>query len=204
MSLCIGLTGGIASGKSTVAALFAALGVPVIDADQVARDVVMPGSDGLAAVIAHFGDGFLLADGQLDRRLLREHVFAEPARRKQLEAILHPLIRQSLGQWREALQGDYGVLMAPIMRQGGFDKLTDRMLVVDVPRELQISRLLSRDAIDLALAEQMLAAQSSRDERLAMADDVIDNSGGIDALQPQVDGLHQRYLQLAAQAAQQA
>lgn len=194
----MGLTGGIASGKSTVGRLFQDLGAPVVDADQVARDVVAPGSAGLAAVIAQFGDDYLTAEGALDRRRLRETVFADADKRQQLEAILHPLIRQSLIQWRDELQADYGLLMAPIMHQGGFDRLTSRMLVVDVSRATQKQRLMQRDDIDATLAEQMLNAQSSREERLRLADDVIDNSGSSQALSAQVEKLHTLYLQLAS------
>ena len=168
-----------------------------MDADQVARDVVAPGSSGLAAVIEHFGSSFLDETGQLNRRLMRETVFAAPQKRRELEAILHPLIRQALADWRQALSGDYGILMAPIMQQGGFHRFTDRMLVVDVSRETQMQRLVQRDAITTELAEQMLQAQSSRQERLAMADDVIDNSTSPDALNAQVDQLHKQYLMLS-------
>ncbi|MGJ8668505.1 MAG: dephospho-CoA kinase [Oceanococcus sp.] len=197
MSLCVGLTGGIASGKSTVAGLFVGHGVPVVDADQTARDVVAPGSVGLQAVIEHFGENFLSDEGTLNRRMMREAVFSEPEKRAKLEGILHPLIRQSLQKWREDLSSGYGILMAPIMRQGGFDKMTDRMLVVDVSRDTQKQRLMQRDDINATLAEQMLNAQSSRSERLAMADDVIDNSAAPQALQAQVTQLHHRYLKLA-------
>ena len=199
MSLCIGLTGGIASGKSTVAEHFIALGVPLIDADQVARDVVASGSEGLSAVIAHFGEDFLDADGSLDRRKLRERVFADPAERKALEAMLHPRIRQALADWRAGLTAPYGILMAPIMTEAGFDALVDRILVVDVSRDTQIARLIQRDDIDTTLAEQMLAAQADRATRLARADDVIDNSGAPQAIKAQVEALHERYLALASE-----
>ncbi len=201
MSLCVGLTGGIASGKSTVAAHFSALGVPLIDADQVARDVVAIGSDGLAAVIDAFGEAFLASDGSLDRRRLRELVFSRPERRKQLEALLHPRIKARLRDWRVALQPPYGILMAPIMSEGGFDAFTDRILVVDVSREVQKQRLILRDGIDETLAEQMLNAQADRQARLAIADDVLDNSGAAGALAGKVAALHQRYLELATDAA---
>ena len=197
MSLCVGLTGGIASGKSTVAEKFSELGVPVIDADQVARDVVVPGSAGLAAVIAHFGTDFLQADGNLNRRRLREAIFTEPAQRQQLESLLHPLIHQGLAQWRAVLNAGYGLLMAPIMTEGGFDQHTDRILVVDVSRDTQKQRLMARDDIDEILAEQMLNAQADRASRLAIADDVIDNSAPASNLQSQVEQLHRRYQQLA-------
>lgn len=197
VSLCVGLTGGIASGKSTVAEKFSELGVPVIDADQVARDVVVPGSAGLAAVIAHFGTDFLQADGNLNRRRLREAIFTEPAQRQQLESLLHPLIHQGLAQWRAVLNAGYGLLMAPIMTEGGFDQHTDRILVVDVSRDTQKQRLMARDDIDEILAEQMLNAQADRASRLAIADDVIDNSAPASNLQSQVEQLHRRYQQLA-------
>ena len=201
MSLCVGLTGGIASGKSTVGALFEKLGIPVIDADQVARDVVAPGSAGLAAVAEHFGREFITPDGEMDRRRMREHVFAAPEQRKVLEGLLHPLIKQELRSWRDALTSPYGILMVPILREGGFDTLVDRILVVDVTRETQRSRLIARDDIDATLADNMLNAQADRASRLAMADDVIDNSGAPDALPQQVNMLHNRYLQLADQGA---
>lgn len=193
VSLCVGLTGGIASGKSTVAKTFAKRGIPIIDADQVARDVVKPGSAGIRTVIDFFGDEFLLPDGNLNRRKMRELVFATPEKRKILEQILHPLIRDELKSWRNTLSPPYGILMAPIMREAGFDQLTDRILVVDVAREIQVQRLMARDEINQKLAEQMLGAQSSREERLSIANDVIDNSHGIDAIEPQVASLHEIY-----------
>ncbi len=200
MSLCVGLTGGIASGKSTVAKHFVSLGVPLIDADQVARDVVAVGSEGLAAVIAEFGEAFLNADGSLDRRRLRELVFSRPERRKKLEELLHPRIKAALGSWRNALRAPYGILMAPIMTEGGFDAFTDRILVIDVSRALQKQRLMARDDVDDNLAEQMLNAQADRNTRLAIADDVLDNSGAPDALADKVAVLHQMYLEMAANA----
>ncbi len=201
MSLCVGLTGGIASGKSTVGSLFEQLGVPVIDADQVARDVVAPGSAGLQAVAQHFGATFITENGEMDRRRMREHVFAAPEQRKVLEGLLHPLIKQQLRAWREALTAPYGILMVPILREGGFDSLVDRILVVDVPRETQHARLIARDDIDATLADNMLNAQADRASRLAMADDVIDNSGTPDALPSQVEQLHQKFLSLAGHRA---
>jgi dephospho-CoA kinase len=196
-NLCVGLTGGIASGKSTVAEHFIGHGVPVIDADQVARDVVAPGTSGLAEVIAFFGPDYLMPDGHLDRRKLRERVFTQPEQRQKLEAMLHPRIKQSLRDWRDSLTAPYGILMAPILREGGFDVLTDRILVVDADRATQKSRLVARDHIDASLAEHMLNAQTDRASRLAIADDVIDNSGHPDALARRVEELHQHYLSLA-------
>lgn len=199
MSLCIGLTGGIASGKSTVAQALADLGVPVLDADQVSRDVVAPGTPGLAAVIAEFGNEFLSAEGGLDRRALREHVFSEPAQRQRLEALLHPRIRDAMRDWRDNLQAAYGILMVPILIEGGFDQLCDRILVVDLPAPEQIRRLRQRDDITAELAHNMLAAQATREQRLQRADDVIDNSGPPRAWAARIAQLHQQYLDLAAQ-----
>lgn len=197
MSRCVGLTGGIASGKSTVGARFLALGVPLIDADQVARDVVQPDSEGLARVLARFGDAYRDPDGGLDRRRLRQTVFADPAARRDLEAILHPLIRAELAAWRSAQTAPYCIIMVPIMAEGGFTELCERILVVDVPRETQLTRLMARDSIDGELAQQMLAAQSDRANRLALADEVIDNSGPAAALDAAVQALHESYLQWA-------
>lgn len=197
MSLCIGLTGGIASGKSTVAEEFIRLNVPVIDADQVARDVVQPGSPGLEAVIAYFGEQFRSADGSLDRALMREHLFSDNQQRKELEAILHPLIRNQLTHWRTHLDSPYGLMMVPILIEGGFDKICDRILVVDVPESVQIDRVCARDGGTVEAAKNILAAQATRAERLQRADDVIDNTGSTAHLKEQVDELHQSYLDLA-------
>ncbi len=197
MSLCIGLTGGIASGKSTVAEGFAKLGVPVIDADQVARDVVQPGTPGLQAVIDHFGTRFLTDSGELNRPLMRERVFNDPAERKALESILHPRIRAALTDWRQALTAPYGLLMVPILVEGGFDTICDRILVVDVPEETQIERLCARDNNTPELARKILTAQAPREMRLERADDVIENTGIPADLAPQIAALHARYLKLA-------
>ena len=197
MSLCIGLTGGVASGKSTVAAEFEKLQVPVIDADQVARDVVATGSPGLEAVIAHFGSEFRTTEGTLDRTRMREHVFAHPEERKTLEEILHPLIRARLREWREQLTAPYGIMMVPILIEGGFDHLCERILVVDVPEELQIERVRARDGSSLETARNILRAQASREERLLRADDIILNTGSPDDLVQKVADLHARFLKLA-------
>lgn len=195
--LTVGLTGGIASGKSLAAAAFAALGAPVLNADLVAREVVAPGSPGLRQIQDRFGAGFLTATGELDRRRMREHVFADTAARRALEAITHPLIRARLLQWRDAQRAPYCVLDVPILVESGLDALVDRILVVDAPVEMQIQRLVARDGIDQALAERMLAAQASREQRLARADDVILNAGTPDAVHEAVGRLHELYLRLA-------
>lgn len=197
--LRIGLTGGVASGKSAVADLFADLGATVIDTDVIAREVVEPGQPGLAAVRAAFGAEVLQSDGSLDRKRLRELVFAEPCRKAELEAILHPLIREAAlaAAASTADSASYQILVVPLLLESGFDELVDRILVVDCPTELQQERLMSRDATSAQTAANMIAAQAGREERLARADDVIDNSGPIEDLKPAVRELHRRYLQLS-------
>ena len=193
----IGLTGGIASGKSLVADHFAELGIPVIDTDQVARDIVAPGEPALGEILATFGRDILTPDGDLDRRKLRRLIFTDDSRRTALEAILHPRIRrESLARAARA-DGPYQVLVVPLLIETGFDALCDRVLVVDCAVELQRTRLLSRDAEDPAQVELILAAQIPRAKRLSAADDVIDNSGTVEATIAQVEALHRRYLALA-------
>lgn len=196
--LIIGLTGGIASGKTTVADLFAARGVPLVDADVSAREVVAPGSSGLAAVVEAFGSEILTTTGELDRRALRARVFGQPEERRRLESILHPLIRQHLQDSLQALSGPYALLVAPLLLEGDLSKAVQRVLVVDVPEAVQIARVMSRDGSSREEAEAILRAQMSRQERLARADDVIVNDGDLDALEPQVERLHRQYLRLAA------
>lgn len=196
-SLVIGLTGGIASGKTLVQAAFEALAVPVLDADQVARDVVAPGSYGLAEIATRFGADFILPSGELDRRRLREHVFADPQARRALEAITHPLIRQRMQGWLAAQRTPYCILSVPLLVEGTTAQLVDRVLVVDAPEALQVERLMQRDAIDTTLAAQMLSAQASRDTRLARADDVLLNTGSVDDARAAVAELHRFYLDLA-------
>ncbi len=195
--LRIGLTGGIGSGKSTVARRFAELGVPVIDADEVAREVVAPGEPGLAAVLSRFGPGVLAPDGQLDRRALRERVFSDPAARRDLESLLHPLIRARMQALAAAAGGPYVVLAIPLLIEGGGRDRVDRVLVVDVDEAAQIERLMARDGGTRQQAEAILAAQASRAQRLAQADDVLDNRRSVPELRQAVDALHRRYLQLA-------
>lgn len=196
-ALTIGLTGGVASGKSLAATAFTVLGVPVLNADQVARDVVAAGSPALDRIRERFGAAFITPAGELDRRRMREHVFADPAARRDLEAITHPAIRTRLRQWRDAQRAPYCVLDVPILFEAGLAALVDRVLVIDAPRELQVARLVARDDIGAALAEQMLAAQASREDRLARADDVIRNAGPPEAVGASVRQLHALYLQLA-------
>jgi dephospho-CoA kinase len=196
--LRIALTGGIASGKSTVAGLFAVLGVPVIDTDQIAREVVEPGTPGLAAVTARFGAGVLDAAGRLDRAGLRRIVFADPAARRDLEGLLHPLIRARTGEHSRAMGGEYQLIVVPLLIETGTADAYDRVLVVDCEPQTQLERLVLRDRIPVAQAQAILAAQASRDARLQRADDVVVNSADLPALGRQVEALHGRYTQLAA------
>jgi dephospho-CoA kinase len=197
--LRIGLTGGIASGKSTVAQRFVELGVPVIDADEAARTVVLPGQPGLARVVEKFGVGVLGADGQLDRRALRHQVFSDPALRKELEAILHPLIQAEMERSAAATAGPYLVMAIPLLVEGGRGRnQVDRILVIDVDEDVQLQRVMTRDSCTLEQARAILAAQASRADRLKAADDVLVNSGSVSDLHQAVDRLHERYLRLAA------
>jgi dephospho-CoA kinase len=194
----IGLTGGIASGKSTVALLFAELGVPVIDTDQLARDVVAPGTPVLTQVIEKFGISVLLADGSLNRTELRRRVFQDPEQRLLLEQLLHPAIRLAVEAAVAASTAPYVLIAIPLLAETGGSAQCDRVLVVDCPPEVQLQRLLTRDSETKAQAERMIAAQASRSSRLAIADDVLQNTGSTRELETAVLGLHARYLALAA------
>lgn len=197
----IGLTGGIAAGKSEVSRRFEALGITVADADLAARAVVAPGSEGLARIAAHFGTDILLADGQLDRAALRARIFDSAQDRQALEAITHPAIRQQLRQACEQAEGPYAIAAIPLLTEAGGRQQypwLDRILVVDVPVAVQHARLMQRDGIDAALADRMIAAQASREARLALADDVMVNDGHPDHLQAHVERLDRTYRALAA------
>jgi dephospho-CoA kinase len=196
--LRVALTGGIASGKSTVAVHFAALGVPVIDTDVIARQVVEPGQPALAEVVAAFGPGVLGPDGRLDRRRLREVIFSDVAARRRLEAILHPAIRAEMERQSRAAGGPYQVLVIPLLTEGGRRDHVDRVLVVDSPESLQIERLVCRDSVSREQAVASLGAQATREARLAIADDVIENTGRAEDLRGRVAALHERYLRIAA------
>jgi dephospho-CoA kinase len=193
----VGLTGGIASGKTAVAGMFASLGIPVIDTDLIAREIVSPGSPALREIAAVFGAGLLQPDGTLNRPRLREIVFAEPARRKQLEAITHPRIGAAMEARCAQAGGPYQVVVVPLLIESGFDRRVDRVLVVDCPEDLQLGRLMTRDGESETRARQLLAAQISRSERLARADDVVDNSGSLAATRQRVTELDARYRALA-------
>ena len=193
----VGLTGGIASGKSTVAALFAALGVPVIDMDDIAREVVLPGSATLERVYARFGLGVRGADGQLNRRALREIVFPDATARRDLEAIMHPAIQARCEQLAAAAVGPYHVIVHPLIAETGTAGRFDRILLVDCDERLQRQRLAQRDGSSAPQVEAALAAQATRASRQNIANDVILNEGDAAALAPQVQKLHQQYLHLA-------
>jgi len=194
----IALTGGIASGKTTVANLFAALGVPLIDTDVIAREIVEPGRPALATIVRAFGPGVLDPQGCLDRRRMRERIFADPAAKQRLEAILHPAIRAEMERQSRVAGGPYQVLVIPLLAEGGRRDHVDRVLLVDVPEELQIQRLMMRDGVTHEQAQASLHAQGTRAERLAMADDVVRNTGRVDHLHDEVAKLHSKYLELAA------
>jgi dephospho-CoA kinase len=193
----IGLTGGIASGKTTVAMLFAELGAKVIDTDVIAREVVAPGQPALEEIAAAFGDQVLRPDGRLDRGALRARIFACEADRKTLEAITHPRIRAEALRQADAAGGLYQLIVVPLLVQSPLRESVDRVLVVDCPEEVQIERLVARDGESEDSARRILAAQSSRSERLAIADDVITNDGGLEKLREQVAALHEIYRLLA-------
>lgn len=193
----VALTGGIASGKTTVANEFARLGVPIIDTDELARAVVEPGQTALTELVTLFGPGILDANGHLERRRMRERVFNDAAARRALEGILHPAIRAEQLARAAKLGGRYQLHVVPLLTEIGSQSLYDRVLVVDCPREIQLERLIRRDGVNAQLAERMLAAQATREQRLAIADDVIDNGEDVATLPARVQSLHQRYIQLA-------
>ncbi len=193
----VGLTGGIGSGKSAVCRLFAQLGVPVIDADVVAREVVEPGQPGLEAIVEAFGEEVLGSDGRLDRARLRELVFSDPERRKQLEALLHPRIRAEMDRRIAAVEAPYCIRCVPLLVETGQSADVDRVLVVDVPVETQLRRTLARDGGRRATVQAIIDAQATRDQRLQVADDVLDNDGDLESLRRRVEMLHDRYLAAA-------
>ena len=199
-SFVIGLTGGVASGKSEVGRRFEALGIFVGDADQAAREAVAIGSDGLADVVDMFGAGVLAADGSLDRPAMRRRVFTDADARKRLEGIIHPRVRELLHAACQRADSPYAIAAVPLLAEGGGRKAYPwlrRILVVDVPKGVQLARLLQRDGIDEALARRMLEVQATREQRLAISDDVLANDGEMDALGPHVAALDRMYRTLA-------
>lgn len=194
----VGLTGGIASGKTTVADEFAALGVDLVDADIAARVIVEPGQPALAEIADTFGAHVLQDDGSLDRRALRDIVFADPAQRLALEAITHGRIRAQMQQELATSQTAYTLLVVPLLIEGPFRDLCERVLVVDVPEQVQIERLVARDGSSEEQARSILAAQASRQQRLDAADDVLANTGDFAELKQSITALHKKYLNISA------
>jgi dephospho-CoA kinase len=194
----VGLTGGIGSGKSTVADLFADLGVPVIDTDVIAHQLTAPGGAALEAIRALFGNAVMHADGTLDRAALRRLIFADSVARRQLEAILHPRIRQEVEQALATLAAPYALVVIPLLVEtGGYREVLNRILVVDCPEDMQIARVMARSGFSRDDVTAILAAQAGRAERLSAADDVIVNAASPEALRGQVAMLHRRYLALS-------
>jgi len=191
--LRIGLTGGIASGKSVISDALARRGYPVIDADVISRELMQPGAPGYQACIDHFGQSILDRQGRIDRAALRKKVFDDPKQRRWLEALLHPLIRKQIGDRLESLDADLAFIVVPLLFESGFDRLVDLTLAIDCPRDLQLERLVQRDGIDRPLANRMLDAQLSNDERLQRADLNIRNDGSVAA-----DELADRVIELLA------
>ncbi|MDX1656677.1 MAG: dephospho-CoA kinase [Candidatus Competibacteraceae bacterium] len=195
--LVVGLTGGIASGKTAVSDAFTRLGVPVIDTDILAREVVEPGQPALGEIVRRFGPGVLTPEGRLDRTRLRRLVFADQDQRRELEDILHPRIRRLADQRLGELDSPYALVVVPLLVETGWDKKVDRVLVVDVPQQLQLARVMARDGVDKDQAHRTLAAQTDRTSRLALANDVIVNDADLATLQRRVAQLHRHYLHLA-------
>lgn len=193
----IGLTGGIGSGKSTVAKCFSQLGINIVNADEAARHVVEKGSSALSKIATQFGLKSLLEDGTLNRAFLREEIFNQPDKRQWLEELLHPLIKTWIQEALENSSSSYTILESPLLLETNQHKLTDRILVVDVPVELQVSRAMQRDGNNKQQIEAIMDTQVSREERIKRADDIIDNSGSSENLTEKVQALHQTYLQLA-------
>jgi dephospho-CoA kinase len=200
--LHIGLTGGIGCGKTTVANMFAALGASVVDTDLIAHSMTTPGGPAMAAIGAEFGAGFITADGALDRAAMRALVFSDPAAKLRLEAILHPRIRAAAEAEADAAQGAYVIFVVPLLiESGNWRGRVARVLAIDCTEATQISRVMARNGLQEAQVKAIMAAQASRQDRRAAADDVITNDDGIAALAPQVEALHQLYMAIAARMA---
>jgi dephospho-CoA kinase len=193
----IGLTGGIGSGKSTVAGIFQQLGVPVIDADVIAHAMVVPGQPALEEIIEAFGPASVDASGALDRNRLRKLVFSDPEQRRRLEAILHPKIRREITTLTTNIQAPYCIVVIPLLLEAGQQDLVDRILVVDTGIDKQITRVTMRNGLPRHEITAIIAAQASRDSRLGAADEVINNDGSLDELANQVRTQHEKYLKIA-------
>jgi dephospho-CoA kinase len=201
MKLVVGLTGGIGSGKSAAADEFARLGATVVDTDAIAHELTQAGGPAIPEVERIFGKQAIGASGAMDRDRMRERVFADPAAKRALEALLHPMIREQSHHRIAAAQGPYVIHVVPLLVESpDYRKRVDRVLVVDCPEDVQLARVRARSALPEAQVRAIMASQATRAERLAAADDVIDNSGSLDALRKQVGALHRRYLEYSAQA----
>lgn len=197
MALVIGLTGGIASGKTTVANIFRdQFAIEIVDADVVAREVVEPQSEGLNAIVARYGETILLEDGSLNRSALREIIFADRNEKQWLDNLLHPMIRRNMQQQLEHVSSEYALLVIPLMVENHLQELADRVLVVDVDENIQIERTMNRDGVSRQQAESILRSQASREQRLAIANDVIKNHSQNQQLLPQITELHKKYLEM--------
>jgi len=190
----IGLTGGIASGKSEVSRLFEELGVPVIDTDLISRQLVEPGEPALQEIVEHFGSAVLNSDGALNRKKLGQLIFSSETDRLRLEDILHPRIRNEVTRQLQALNAPYAIIVIPLLLETRYPINVDRILVVDVPLGMQRQRLMQRDNISEAEVGKVLRVQTTSHQRLAVADDVISNRGSLKALQAEVQRLHEYYL----------
>ena len=193
----IGLTGGIGSGKTAAGTVFSQLGVPVIDADEIAHALVAPGEPALGEIAGTFGADIIRHDGELDRDALRQRVFADSTERQRLEAILHPRIRRQIQTRIDDANYPYCIVVIPLLLETRQSDLVDRVLVIDIPKDIQISRVASRDRLPMDEILAIIDAQAARTTRLAAADDVIDNTGGLDALESRVHELHTRYLEIS-------
>ncbi|WP_394127890.1 dephospho-CoA kinase [Vibrio hepatarius] len=200
MALVIGLTGGIASGKTTVANLFnQEFAIEIVDADIVARQVVEPDTPGLNAITEKFGNQVIQKDGTLDRAKLREIIFSQPESKAWLNQLLHPMIRKQMLDELTKVKSDYALLVIPLMVENNLQSLADKILVVDVDEETQIQRTVERDKVDAYQAKSILASQASREQRLAIADYVIKNDAKNQKLLPQITELHQKFLEICSE-----
>ena len=201
MSFVVGLTGGIGSGKSAAAAEFARLGAEVVDADAISRELTGTGGAAVPRIGRSFGGEFIDSSGAMDRGKMRERVFADPAAKKALETLLHPMIREEARRRIAAARAPYVIHMVPLLIESGdYRERVDRVLVVDCPEELQIERVRARSGLPEAQVRAIIASQATRAERLAVADDVVHNDGGIEALREQVAALHRKYLRFGRTA----
>jgi dephospho-CoA kinase len=199
MTFLVGLTGGIGSGKSAAASLFEALGAAVVDTDAIAHELTAPGGAAIESIRSAFGNDVIDARGALDRAAMRRKVFADPQAKARLETILHPMIRAEADRRSAASRAPYVVLVVPLLvESGGYRSRVQRVVVVDCPEAVQVARVMSRSGLSAEEARAIMAAQVSREQRLAVADDVIENGGELAALRPQVEALHRRYLEMAA------